>query len=98
MMLLTMALTGNIIARSSGPSVINYDMFVSVFAMLALFYLIVVAIKDIFMIHAAIPLALDILCTLFTLIAGIATAGYLGARSCNNQVRASLHCRDSLRA
>jgi len=80
-----MALIGNMIAISSGPSVINYDMFVAVFAMLSLFYLIPASFKESLTIHPMLPLILDILCTLFTLIAGIATAAYLHVRSCNNR-------------
>ena len=84
--LLCMALIGNMLAISSGPSVINYDMFVAVFCMLSLFYLILVSVKESFTIHPAFPLTLDILCTIFTLIAGIATAAYLNVHSCSNQV------------
>lgn len=83
--LICMALIGNMLAMSSGPSVINYDMFVAVFSMLSLFYLTLVAVKDSFTIHPIFPLVLDILCTLFTLIAGIATAAYLHVHSCSNQ-------------
>ena len=59
-----MALIGNMIAITSGPSVINYDMFVTVFAMLSLFYLIPASIKDSFTIHPMFPLILDILNTI----------------------------------
>jgi hypothetical protein len=82
-----MALVGNMLAISSGPSVINYDMFVAVFCMLSLFYLTLVSVKESFAIHPIFPLVLDALCTLFTLIAGIATAAYLHVRSCSNSVR-----------
>lgn len=92
-----MALIGNMIAISSGPSVINYDMFVAVFCMLSLFYLGLVSFKESFAIHAAFPLTLDILCTLFTLIAGIATPAYLHVRSCSNQVSISNHNTARLR-
>lgn len=93
--LLCMALIGNMLAISSGPSVINYDMFVAVFCMLSLFYLILVSVKESFTIHPAFPLTLDILCTIFTLVAGIATAAYLNVHSCSNQVstRSSLRMR-----
>merc|ERR1712227_797821 len=60
-------------------------MFVAVFCMLSLFYLILVSVKESFTIHPAFPLTLDILCTIFTLIAGIATAAYLNVHSCSNQ-------------
>lgn len=79
-----MALIGNMIAITSGPSVINYDMFVTVFAMLSLFYLIPASIKDSFTIHPMFPLILDILNTIFTLVAGIATPAYLHVHSCSN--------------
>jgi len=81
-----MALVGNMLAIQGGPSVINYDMFVAVFCMLALFYLTLVSVKESFVIHPIFPLVLDALCTLFTLIAGIATAAYLHVRSCSNRV------------
>ena len=84
--LLCMALVGNMLAISSGPSVVNYDMFVAVFCMLSLFYLTLVSVKESFVIHPIFPLVLDALCTLFTLIAGIATAAYLRVRSCSNRV------------
>ena len=87
--LLTLALIGNMIAIKSGPSVINYDMFVSVFAMLSLLYLIPASIKDSLAIHPIFPLVLDVLCTLFTFIAAVATPAYLHVHSCNNQVRDS---------
>ncbi|KAM0698189.1 hypothetical protein Q7P36_001653 [Cladosporium allicinum] len=83
--LLCMALVGNMLAIQGGPSVINYDMFVAVFCMLALFYLTLVSVKESFVIHPIFPLVLDALCTLFTLIAGIATAAYLRVRSCSNR-------------
>ncbi|KAI4211435.1 MAG: hypothetical protein LQ351_005737 [Letrouitia transgressa] len=82
-----MALTGNIIADAfaGNPSIINYIIFVSVFAMLSLFYLIGAAIMDGF----AIPLVmviLDALNTLLFLCGGIALAAYLGVHSCGNDV------------
>ena len=81
-----MALIGNMLAISSGPSVINYDMFVAVFCMLSLFYLTLVSVKESMAIHPVFPLVVDVLCTLFTLIAGIATAAYLRVHSCSNRV------------
>jgi tetrahydromethanopterin S-methyltransferase subunit E len=81
-----MALVGNMLAIQGGPSIINYDMFVAVFCMLALFYLTLVSVKESFAIHPIFPLVLDALCTLFTLIAGIATAAYLKVHSCSNRV------------
>lgn len=92
MTLLIMALIGNVIADAfaGNPSIINYVIFVSVFAMLSLFYLIAAAIMDGF----AIPLAmvvLDALNTLLFLVGGIALAAYLGVHSCGNRV--CLTCR-----
>ncbi len=84
-----MALIGNMISESirGNPSIINYDMFVAIFAMLSLIYLILVTVKDSFVGHPIIPLVLDALNTLFFLCAAIATAAYLGVHSCNNDVR-----------
>ncbi|KAL8693373.1 MAG: hypothetical protein Q9224_003766 [Gallowayella concinna] len=87
MTLFILALTGNVIAEafSGNHSIINYTMFVAVFAMLSLLYLIGAAIIESF----AIPLAmlvLDAINMLLFLIGGIALAAYLGVHSCNNQV------------
>ncbi|KAL8731028.1 MAG: hypothetical protein Q9166_003679 [cf. Caloplaca sp. 2 TL-2023] len=84
--LFILALTGNVIAEAfnGNHSIINYTMFVAVFAMLSLFYLIGAAIIESF----AIPLAmlvLDAINTLLFLIGGIALAAYLGVHSCSNQ-------------
>ncbi|KAL8704437.1 MAG: hypothetical protein Q9201_002395 [Fulgogasparrea decipioides] len=88
MTLLIMALIGNVIhdAFAGNPSIINYVMFVAVFAMLSLFYLIGAAIMEGF----AIPIAmvvLDALNTLLFLVGGIALAAYLGVHSCGRPVR-----------
>lgn len=83
-----MALVGNMIADAKGgnPSVVNYTMFVSVFAMLTLFYLIAATISEGLGGHPMLMLAVDALNTLFFLIGGIALAGYLNVHSCNNTV------------
>jgi uncharacterized membrane protein YeiH len=83
-----MALIGNMIdtAIHGNHSIVNYNMFVAVFGMLSIIYLIVAAIFERF----AIPIlmvCLDALNLLFYLIAGIATAAYLGVHSCSNSVR-----------
>jgi len=84
--LLVMALVGNMIATAyaGNPSIVNYDMFVAVFGMLSLFYLIPATLKPEISFHPLIMIVLDALNTLFWLIAGIATAAYLGAHSCGN--------------
>lgn len=83
-----MALIGNMIADAFGgnPSIVNYDMFVAVFAMLSLFYLIAIAFNEGFMGHGAIPLALDVLNTLFFFCGAVATAAKLGVHSCGSKV------------
>lgn len=88
MALLVMAIVGNMIASSNAgnPSIINYDMFVAVFAMLSLFYLTAIAFNDSFMGHGAIPMALDILNVLFWFCGAVAMAAELGAHSCGNKV------------
>lgn len=86
MVLLIMSLIGNMLSISSGPSVINYDMFVAVICMLALFYLIAQSVNDSFTVHSALPLALDGICAVATFIGGVATAAYLHVHSCGNIV------------
>lgn len=83
-----MALVGNMIATSfaGNPSVINYDMFVSVFAMLSLFYLIAICFKEQFTIHKFVPATLDLLNVLFWFCAAVAMAAELGAHSCSSSV------------
>ena len=83
-----MALIGNVIADAFGgnPSLVNYDMFVVVFAMLCLFYLIFVAIKEDPIVHPLLPLVLDVLNTLFWFVAAVAMAAELHVHSCSNSV------------
>ncbi|KAI4106421.1 MAG: hypothetical protein L6R37_002219 [Teloschistes peruensis] len=78
MTLFVLALTGNIIhdAFAGNPSIINYVMFVAVFAMLSLIYLIAASVMDAFAIPIAM-LALDAINTLLFLVGGIALAAYL---------------------
>lgn len=87
MTLLIMALIGNVIhdAFAGNPSIINYVMFVSVFAMLSLFYLIGAAIMEGFAIPIAM-VALDAINMLLFLVGGIALAAYLGVHSCGRAV------------
>ncbi|KAK3678877.1 hypothetical protein LTR78_001330 [Recurvomyces mirabilis] len=83
--LLIMALTGNMIHENSGNTpVINYDLFVSIFAMLTLLYLIPATLKESFQVHPLLPLILDILNVIFWFCAAVATAAELGAHSCSN--------------
>ncbi len=86
-----MALVGNIIADATAgnPAIINYDMFVAVFAMLSLFFLIASAFTGV-MSGTPIPLALDILNTLFFFCGAVAMSAQLGVRSCNNEVSSIL--------
>ena len=92
--LLIMALVGNMIAdaKSGNPSIVNYAMFVSVFAMLTLFYLTATTISEGLAGHPMLPLVADGLNTLFFLVGGIALAGYLNVHSCNNSVLTSVPC------
>jgi len=82
-----MALIGNMIATAvhGNHSIVNYDMFVAVFGMLSLLYLLAAS----FMEALAIPIVmigLDAANLFFYLIAGIATAAYLGVHSCSNKL------------
>lgn len=82
-----MALVGDMISDALGgnPSIINYDMFVAVFSMLSLIFLITSAFTGI-MSESPIPLALDVLNTLFFFCGAVAMAAQLGAHSCTNTV------------
>ncbi|KAL8979023.1 MAG: hypothetical protein Q9205_005545 [Flavoplaca limonia] len=85
--LIILALTGNVIAEAfrGNHSIINYIMFVAVFAMLSLLYLIGAAIIESIAIPIAM-LALDAINTLLFVIGGIALAAYMGVHSCSNQL------------
>ena len=60
-----MALIGDMIHSSyaGNPSIVNYCMFVALFAMLSLFYLIPATIKDSLQVHPILPLIVDLLNT-----------------------------------
>lgn len=83
-----MSLIGNIIAEAirGNPSIINYTMFVSVFSMLSLFYLGAIAFNEGFTGHSALPLALDVLNTIFFFCGAVALSADLRVHSCNNRV------------
>lgn len=82
---IVMALIGNIIARATNgtSAMVNYDMFVAVFAMLSLFYLLPTTILDSFNVPV-VYMALDVLNVIFWFCAAVATAAYLGVHSCSN--------------
>lgn len=88
--LLVLALVGNMLSIQSGPSVINYDMFTAVFAMLSLLYLIPATITDRIAFHWAFPFTLDLLNVLFIFCAAVATPGYLGVPNCSDYVSRTL--------
>jgi len=81
-----MALIGNVIAMAfnGNPSLINYDMFVAVFAMLSLFYLLLTAFNESFTGHPIFPVVVDLLNVLFLFVAAVATAAELHVHSCSN--------------
>jgi predicted membrane-bound spermidine synthase len=72
-------------AISGNPSIINYVMFVAVFSALSLIFLITSAITGI-MSGTPIPLALDLLNTLFFFCAAVALSAELGVHSCSDSV------------
>lgn len=88
MALLVMALVGDMIsnANAGNPSIVNYVMFCAVFAMLSLLYLIPAAIIDSLNFSAIIPIALDVLNTLFWFCGAVALAAKLGVHDCSNDV------------
>jgi len=83
-----MAIVGNMIAEASGgnPSIVNYAMFVAVFAMLSLFWLFPATFVESLAFHPLLMVAVDLLNTLFWFCGAIAFAAYLGAHSCDNGV------------
>ncbi len=95
MTVLIMALIGNAIQEASAGnhSIINYVIFVSVFALLSLIYLIGVSIIESFAIPIVV-VVLDAINTLLFLIGGIALAAYLGVHSCSNSVRLQNQSRE----
>jgi len=84
--LLVLALTGNYIASGGRDSMINFDLFCAVFAMVSLLYLIPASMKDSLAIHPILPLVLDVLNVIFWFIGGVATAAYLHVHSCSKAV------------
>lgn len=89
--LLIMALIGNVISEafSGNAASINYAMFVSVFAWIALLYGLGAAFVE----KLAFPLALlvlDGLAMIFSFCSAIALSARLHARSCSNEVSFSL--------
>jgi Membrane-associating domain len=73
-------------AFAGNPSLVNYDMFVAVFSLLSLVVLFAGAYNEAFFGHPIVPVALDLLNTLFFFCAAIAMAAELGAHSCSNSV------------
>ena len=88
MILIIMSLIGNVIAMAfaGNPSLINYDIFVTAFSMLSLFYLIAVAFNEGFAGHPIFPVVVDLLNVLFLFCAAVAMAAELKVHSCSNNV------------
>ncbi|OCT47565.1 putative non-classical export protein [Cladophialophora carrionii] len=86
--LIIMSLIGNVIAMATAgnPALINYDMFVAAFAMLSLFYLILIAFNESFTGHPIFPVTIDLLNVIFLFCAAVAMAAELGVHSCSNDV------------
>lgn len=76
-------------AKAGNPSIVNYVIFVAVFAIVSLIYLTLASVKPTFAVSPLLLVLVDGLCTLFFLIGGIALAAKLGVHSCGNQVRLS---------
>jgi len=84
--LIVMALVGSMVASTPGgdPAIVNYDLFVAVFAMLSLIYLTVATWNSNFEFHPAIMLVLDILNVVWWFCGAVATAAILGVHSCSS--------------
>lgn len=83
--LIVMALVGNMIATAyaGNSSMVNYDIFVSVFGMLSLLYLLPTTIMGSFNLPI-LNIGLDALNVIFWFCGAVATAAYLGVHSCSN--------------
>jgi len=84
--LIVLALTANQVAMGGTPAIINYDLFVSIFALLSLIYLIAATVNESFIMHRAAMLGVDALNVLWLFCAAVATAAILGVHSCNSEV------------
>ena len=72
-------------AFAGNPSIINYDMFVAVFALASLIFLLASAVTGI-LASTPIPLILDVLITLLLFCGAVAMAAQLGVHSCDDEV------------
>lgn len=81
-----MALVGNMIAMGASPAVVNYVMFCTVWALLALFFLLPAAINESWSVHPMLPTILEGLIVLFWFCAAVALPAEIGVHSCNNHV------------
>jgi hypothetical protein len=82
-----MSLVGNMIATSAqgDPAIVNYDMFVAIFAMGSLLYLVLATFVE-RVYHGKVVFGLEALNALFFFCGAVATAAYLGVHSCSNIV------------
>ncbi|KAK4503800.1 hypothetical protein PRZ48_004715 [Zasmidium cellare] len=87
MALLIMSLIGNAIAMGADSAINDYTMFCAAWAMLFLFYLIPVSVKDFGM--PIVTFAIDLLTTLFWFCGAVALAAELHVHSCNNHAYVS---------
>jgi hypothetical protein len=83
--LIIMSLVGNMIATSAqgDPAIVNYDMFVAIFAMGSLLYLVLATFVE-RVYHGKVVFGLEALNALFFFCGAVATAAYLGVHSCSN--------------
>ena len=88
--IITLALVANIIhdAFAGNPSIINYTIFIIVFALLSLIYLIAAAVNESFAINPVFVLAVDAINTLLFFCGAVALAAQLKVHSCGNDVSA----------
>jgi uncharacterized membrane protein YdcZ (DUF606 family) len=81
-----MVLVANMIAsKGSGPAIVNFDLFASLFGIVSLVYLTLATFNE----NLGFPpvlLGLDIANTLWTFIGGVATAAIISRNSCTNSV------------
>jgi len=83
--LIIISLVGDMIASAAhgNPAIVNYDMFVAIFAMGSLLYLVLATFVD-RVYQAKVVFGLEALNALFFFCGAVATAAYLGVHSCTN--------------
>jgi hypothetical protein len=80
---------------SNRPAIINFDLFVIIFAMLSLVYLTLATAYEKFVFNPLLMFGLDLLNTFWFFCGAVANAAILGVHSCENMVRSPYETNQS---